>query len=67
MPKGKSSRVRGITPGREDVYEELKPKIGKTAAAKIANAGKTHEERSRMAKKAARTRKARNGWGSNWP
>jgi hypothetical protein len=50
---------RGITPSRENVYEELKPKLGKTRAAKIANAGKTHEARVRMARKAAKTRKAR--------
>ncbi|MCC5574488.1 hypothetical protein IMZ11_02385 [Microtetraspora sp. AC03309] len=63
MPKnaGKSGHIRGITPGREDVYRELKPRYGKTKAAKIANAGKTNEQRSRMAKKAARTRKARSG------
>ncbi|MGI5161405.1 hypothetical protein [Microbispora sp. CA-102843] len=53
------SRVRGITPGREKAYEAMKPKMSKTKAAKIANAGKTHEARVRMAKKAARTRKAR--------
>jgi hypothetical protein len=48
-----------ITPGRTNVYEALKARMGKTRAAKIANAGKTHTERSRMAKKAARTRKRR--------
>ncbi len=65
MPWKKPGRHRGITPGREDVYEALKPKYGKTKAAKIANAGKTHADRSRMAKKAARTRKAR-GWSRGW-
>jgi hypothetical protein len=48
-----------ITPGRTNVYEALKARMGKARAAKIANAGKTHTERSRMAKKAARTRKRR--------
>jgi hypothetical protein len=48
-----------ITPGRTNVYEALKNRMGKARAAKIANAGKTHTERSRMAKKAARTRKRR--------
>jgi hypothetical protein len=48
-----------ITPGRTNVYEALKARMGKARAAKIANAGKTHTERSRMAKKAARTRKKR--------
>jgi hypothetical protein len=59
MPKGKGGRIRGIVAGRRKVYEALKPRMGKTRAAKIANAGKTHADRSRMAKKAARTRKQR--------
>lgn len=33
----------------------------KPHAARIANAGRTHEQRVRMAKKAARTRKRRRG------
>jgi hypothetical protein len=48
-----------ITPGRTNVYEALKARLGKTRAAKIANAGKTHQARSRMAKAGARTRKRR--------
>lgn len=48
-----------ITPGREHVYEKLKKTMGKKKAARIANAGKTKTGRSRMAKKAARTRKRR--------
>lgn len=48
-----------IAKGRHDVYDALKPKLGKTAAAKIANAGATKAGRSAMAKKAARTRKGR--------
>ncbi|MBX6166306.1 MAG: hypothetical protein IRY84_01475 [Thermobispora bispora] len=53
-------RIRGITPGREDVYRALRRHgYSKAKAARIANAGKTHEQRSRMARKAARTRKAR--------
>jgi hypothetical protein len=59
MPKGKSGRVRGITAGRTKAYEAMKPTMGKTKAAKIANAGKSHEDRSQMARKAARTRKAK--------
>lgn len=61
MPKGKGGRVRGIVAGREKVYERLKATMGKMRAAKIANAGKTRQDRSRMAKKAARTRKTRDG------
>lgn len=48
-----------IAPGRKRAYRAIKPKLGKTRAAKIANAGRTHAARSRMAKKAARTRKRR--------
>lgn len=53
------NRLRSIAAGRRDVYEALKGRMGKTRAAKIANAGKTKTGRSTMAKKAARTRKAR--------
>ncbi|MEU4967787.1 hypothetical protein [Streptomyces smyrnaeus] len=59
MPKGKGGRIRGIVAGRRNVYEALRARMGKTGAAKIANAGKTHADRSRMARKAARTRKAK--------
>ncbi|MGW4974130.1 hypothetical protein ACWEP3_30355 [Streptomyces albidoflavus] len=59
MPKSRGGRIRGIVAGRGRVYEALKGRLGKTRAAKIANAGKTHADRSRMAKKAARTRRAR--------
>lgn len=50
-------KYRGARP---NVYEKLKGKLGKSMAAAIANAGKTKAGRSRMARKAARTRK-RNG------
>lgn len=59
MPRGQGGRIRGIIAGRRDVYERLKLRYGKTRAAKIANAGRTHADRSRMARKAARTRKRR--------
>jgi hypothetical protein len=58
MPKLKH---RGITKSRQKAYEKIKRKKGlsKASAARIANAGKTKAGRSRMAKKAARTRKKR--------
>ncbi|GAB2718184.1 hypothetical protein [Streptomyces bullii] len=59
MPKGKGGHIRGIVAGRGKVYEALKGRLGKTRAAKIANAGQTKTDRSRMAKKAARTRQRR--------
>jgi hypothetical protein len=52
--------MRSIAKNRRHVYERLKGKgFSKAKAAKIANAGKTKKGRSRMAKKAARTRKRR--------
>ncbi|MGA5209005.1 DUF7218 family protein [Streptomyces pseudogriseolus] len=55
-----ASRKRGITSGRVDAYEALRSQgMSKRKAAKIANAGKTAAGRSRMAKKAARTRARR--------
>lgn len=60
MPKGK--KAKGITKGRRHVYEALRAHgHTKKSSAKIANAGKTKAGRSRMAKKAARTRKAKGG------
>jgi hypothetical protein len=53
------NRLRSIAANRRNVYEALKGRMGKTRAAKIANAGKTHEQRSLMSRKAARTRKRR--------
>ena len=53
-------KLKSITPGRRNVYEALKRSgLSKTRAAKIANAGKTRAGRSRMARKAGRTRKRR--------
>jgi hypothetical protein len=54
------NRLKSITPGRRRVYEALKKHgFSKMRAAKIANAGKTRAGRSRMARKAARSRKRR--------
>lgn len=61
MPKGKGGRIRGIATGRGKVYEALKGRLGKRSAARIANAGETHAARSRMAKKAERTRRRTGG------
>jgi hypothetical protein len=45
---------------RPKVYDALRRQgYSKTKSAKISNAGTTHAKRSRMAKKAARTRKRR--------
>lgn len=51
-------RMASITPGRRHAYESMRARgMSKKKAARIANAGKTRVGRSRMAKKAARTRK----------
>jgi hypothetical protein len=47
---------------RQDTYKDLREKgMSKARAAAISNGGRTHEQRSRMAKKAAMTRKSRGG------
>jgi hypothetical protein len=57
MPAG---RLRSIRYNRRKAYEGMRKRgLPKAMAAKIANAGKNHAARSRMAKKAARTRKGR--------
>jgi len=57
MPRG---RLRSITPGRRSVYEALRKQgMPKGTSARIANAGKTKAGRSRMAVKAAKTRRRR--------
>ncbi len=58
MVSSRGGKYGFVFPGRQDVYRALRRQgKSKTAAAKIANAGRTHEQRSRMAKKAARSRK----------
>jgi len=60
MP-GKASKEarKHISPGRLGVYEAIKGRLGKRSAARIANAGASRSGRSRMARKAARTRRQR--------
>jgi hypothetical protein len=55
------NRLRSIAPNRRHVYERLKGVLGKSAAAAIANAGRTRAGRRAMARKAARTRRRRRG------
>lgn len=60
MVSSRGGRFGFVYKSRQDVYRALRRKgKSKTAAARIANAGVFHIGRSRMAKKAARTRKAR--------
>jgi hypothetical protein len=47
---------------RQRVYKALRRQgKSKTVAAKIANGGRTHVQRSRMSRKGARTRRAKRG------
>ncbi len=49
-----------VVTSRHRAYRALRRKgASKSKAARIANAGRTHAGRSRMARKAARTRRAR--------
>lgn len=57
MVSARGGKYGFVFPGRQDVYRALRRKgKSKTVAAKIANAGRTHAQRSRMARKGARKR-----------
>jgi hypothetical protein len=62
MVSARGGRHGYVVRSRHRVYRALRRK-GKTkrSAARIANAGRTRVARSRMARKAARTRKRRSG------
>lgn len=58
MVSSRGGKYGFVYKSRQDVYRALRRQgKSKTVAAKIANAGRNHVERSNMAKKAARTRK----------
>lgn len=60
MVSSRGGKYGFVYASRHDVYRALRRHgMTKTKAAKIANAGRTHAQRSRMAKKAARTRRLR--------
>lgn len=60
MVSARGGKYGFVYRSRHDVYRALRRQgKSKKAAARIANAGNTHVARVRMAKKAARTRKAR--------
>jgi hypothetical protein len=49
-----------VTKSRQKAYKALRRKgMSKNKAARIANAGVSHAQRSRMARRAARTRRSR--------
>jgi hypothetical protein len=54
-----ASKLKSIAANRRGAYESMRGHgLSKSMAAAIANAGKTKAGRSRMAKKAAKTRKS---------
>lgn len=60
MVSSAGGRKGYVRPGRHNVYRALRRKgMSKTKAARIANAGDTHAKRSRMARRAARTRRSK--------
>lgn len=62
MVSSRGGRFGFVYRSRQKVYRDLREKgMTKKIAAMISNAGRTHAQRSRMAKKAARTRKRRGG------
>jgi len=62
MVSSKGGKAGFVFKNRQKAYKALRRKgKTKTQAAQIANAGHTHEQRVRMANKAAKTRKRRGG------
>lgn len=60
MVSDRGGKYGYVVKSRQDVYRALRRQgKSKQVAAKIANAGRSKVARSRMAKKAARTRKRR--------
>lgn len=65
MVSSRGGKYGFVYKSRQRVYKALRRKgKSKTVAAKIANAGQSHGQRSRMARKAARTRRAKRGAGA---
>jgi len=63
MVSSKGGKAGFVFKNRHKAYRGIKKAVGgnKGKAARIANAGHTHAQRVAMARKAARTRKARAG------
>lgn len=60
MVSSAGGRKGYVARSRHRAYRALRRKrMSKSKAARISNAGVTHAQRSRMARKAARTRRAR--------
>lgn len=62
MVSARGGRFGFVYTSRQRVYKALRRKgASKSKAARISNAGRTRAQRSRMSRKAARTRKRRGG------
>jgi hypothetical protein len=62
MVSSRGGKYGFVYKSRQRVYKKLRRKgYSKSRAAAIANGGRTHIQRSRMARKAARTRRAKRG------
>ena len=62
MVSDRGGRYGFVYKSRQRVYRALRRQgASKSKAARISNAGRTHIQRSAMARKAARTRKSRGG------
>jgi hypothetical protein len=60
MVSSRGGKYGFVYKSRQNVYRALRRKgMTKKAAARISNAGRFHVQRSRMAKKAVRTRRVR--------
>lgn len=65
MVSSAGGRKGYVARSRHRAYKALRRKgMSKSKAARIANAGVTHGQRSRMARKAARTRRSKRGAGA---
>jgi len=62
MVSSRGGKYGFVYQSRQKVYRALRRQgMTKQAAARIANGGRFHPQRSRMSKKAARTRRMRGG------
>lgn len=60
MVSARGGKYGFVYPARQNVYRALRRKgKSKSAAARIANGGRFHAQRSRMSRKGARTRRSR--------
>lgn len=62
MVSDRGGKAGFVYKSRQETYKDLREKgMPKSVAAAISNGGRTHAQRSAMAKKAAMTRKSRGG------